>query len=117
MVSISDVNTRINALRTGKIDAMDRCDLKTIHLLEKDSKIQIVRVTGKKHNLFSMRTDMAPYDNNDVRLAMKYAIDRENILKVILNGYGTLEQPDIGRRDVLKRLCRRRTLERDLLEK
>jgi peptide/nickel transport system substrate-binding protein len=90
MVSISDVNTRINALRTGQIDAMDRCDLKTIHLLEKDPKIQIVRVTGKKHNLFSMRTDMAPYENNDVRLAMKYAIDRESSLKVILNGYGTL---------------------------
>jgi peptide/nickel transport system substrate-binding protein len=90
LISISDVNARINALRAGQIDAMDRCDLKTIDHLRKVPDVQIVRTTGRQHYVFPMRTDTAPYDNGDVSLALKYAIDRESILKKILNGYGTL---------------------------
>jgi peptide/nickel transport system substrate-binding protein len=42
-----------------------------------------------------MRADTPPYDNNDVRLALKYAIDRDKILKILLFGYGTIanDQP------------------------
>ena len=90
ILGIADVNARINALRTGVIDVMNECDLKSLHLLEKDPKVQVIRVTAKKHHLFPMRTDQAPYDNNDVRLALKYAIDREEIVNKVLNGYGTV---------------------------
>jgi peptide/nickel transport system substrate-binding protein len=38
----------------------------------------------------AMRTDMAPYDNNDLRLALKYAVDREQLVKIMLSGYGTV---------------------------
>ena len=75
ILGIADVNARINALRTGVIDVMNECDLKSLHLLEKDPKVQVIRVTAKKHHLFPMRTDQAPYDNNDARLALKLAID------------------------------------------
>jgi peptide/nickel transport system substrate-binding protein len=37
-----------------------------------------------------MNIKTAPFDNNDVRLALKYAIDREEILKKILLGHGTV---------------------------
>ena len=37
-----------------------------------------------------MFTDVAPFDNNDLRLALKYAIHREEWLKVILKNYGEL---------------------------
>jgi peptide/nickel transport system substrate-binding protein len=37
-----------------------------------------------------MRCDTAPYDNNDVRLALKFAIDREQMVKTILRGYGVV---------------------------
>ena len=90
MSSISDVTARTSALLTGKIDAMSFCDLKTVHLLGKKADIQILRTTSKQHYLFSMRTDLAPYDNNDVRMALKYAIDRESVIKTILRGYGTV---------------------------
>ena len=89
-IGISDVSSRTNAIKTGQIDYMNRCELKTIHLLEKAPGIQIVRITGLMHYSMPMRTDMAPYNNNDVRLALKYAIDREQVLKTILRGYGAL---------------------------
>jgi peptide/nickel transport system substrate-binding protein len=37
-----------------------------------------------------MRCDTAPFDNADVRLAIKYAIDRQQILDNLLGGHGTL---------------------------
>ena len=37
-----------------------------------------------------MNTSVAPFDNNDVRLALKYAIDRRTLLDTILRGHGYL---------------------------
>ncbi len=73
---------------TGQVDVINRCDTKTVHLLEKAPSIQVVNYSGTRHYTFPMRTDMAPFDNNDVRLAMKYAINRDHLLKAILMGYG-----------------------------
>ena len=38
----------------------------------------------------AMEIDKPPFDNPDLRLALKYAIDREQILKVLFSGYGAL---------------------------
>ena len=89
-IGINDVVARSNALRTGEVDVINDCDAKTFHLLEKSPGIQGLNVPGKKHFSFALRTDMAPYENNDVRLALKYAIDRKHLLKVIVNNYGTI---------------------------
>ncbi len=88
IIGINDVNARTNALKTGQIDVMNRCDLKTVHLFKRMPGIEIMRQDGFKHFTFAMRTDTAPFDNNDVRLALKYAIDREQLVKTILQGYG-----------------------------
>lgn len=90
IIAINDVNARTNALKTGRIDAMNRCDLKTVHLFKKSPGIKILRQDGFKHFTFAMHTDVAPFNNNDVRLALKHAIDREQLVKTILRGYGTV---------------------------
>jgi peptide/nickel transport system substrate-binding protein len=46
--------------------------------------------TGFLHYTAPMNTGVAPFDNNDVRLALKYAVDREQLLEKILKGHGTL---------------------------
>ena len=88
ILGISDVNARTNALKTGQIDVMNRCDLKTVHLFKRMPGIQVMRQDGFKHFTFAMRTDTAPFNHNDVRLALKYAVDREQMVKTILRGYG-----------------------------
>ena len=87
---ISDVTARTNALTTGEIDAMDQVDLKTAHLLKRNKKIKIQETSGTQHYTFAMHTNKAPFDNNDVRLALKYAIDREALVKTILRGHGVV---------------------------
>ncbi len=87
---ITDVTARTNALTTDEIDAIDRVDLKTAHLLKRRKGIKIEETSGTQHYTFAMRTDTAPFDDNHVRLALKYALDREALLKTILRGHGVL---------------------------
>jgi peptide/nickel transport system substrate-binding protein len=89
-IGIADVTERIVALHRGQIDAMNRFELRLNHLLPRARGIQIINVTGTKHYSMPMLTDREPFNNNDVRLALKYAIDREQLLKKILRGYGRL---------------------------
>lgn len=90
MLVVADVAARTNALTTGAIHAMDRCDLKTVHLLKRNKKIEVTQKTGTQHYTLPMNATLAPFDNNHVRLALKYAIDREVLVKTILRGFGTV---------------------------
>jgi peptide/nickel transport system substrate-binding protein len=89
-LTIGDVVARTNALTTGETDAMSRCDLKTVHLLKRRKGIKVEEVTGTLHYTIPMHTDVAPFDNNHVRLALKYAVDRESLLQKILRGHGVV---------------------------
>ncbi len=87
-LSINDVNARTNAVKTGQIHFMDRCERKTVHLLKRSKGIEIMAVTATFHYTMPMMTTTKPYDDNNVRLALKYAVNREEMVKRILNGYG-----------------------------
>ena len=89
-LSIIDAAARTNALTTGEIDAMDRVDLKTVHLLKRGPSINVHSVNGNQHYTFAMRTDTAPFTDNNVRLALKHGLDREAMLQTILRGYGAV---------------------------
>ncbi len=90
IVVISDVAARTNALTTGATLGMDRCDLKTVHLLKRNKNLEVNKKTGTQHYTLPMNFKVAPFDNADVRLALKYAIDRETLVKTILRGYGAV---------------------------
>ncbi|TIX46036.1 MAG: peptide ABC transporter substrate-binding protein, partial [Mesorhizobium sp.] len=45
---------------------------------------------GPGHYVFIMHCNTAPFDNNDLRMALKLAIDREEMLDKVLRGYGSL---------------------------
>ncbi|MBW2120477.1 MAG: ABC transporter substrate-binding protein [Deltaproteobacteria bacterium] len=89
-ISIADSSARTNALKTGQIDVLDRCELRTVNLLKRSPGIKIVRVTSPLHYSIPTRTDVAPFNDNRVRLALKLAVNREQMLKTILRGYGSL---------------------------
>jgi len=90
VLSIADVTARTNALTTGEIQFMDRCDLKTLSRLEQNPNIKILEVTGYGHYVVPMNVTVKPFDNLDVRLALKYAMDREDILKKVFLGHGAV---------------------------
>ena len=85
-----DQVARTNALSTGEIDCMDRAEIKTLHLLERDDNLRIEETTGTQHFTLPMRCDTAPFDDNNVRMAIKLSLDRDALLRTLLRGHGAL---------------------------
>jgi len=88
ILSIADVNARTNALKSGQVDVMNRCEVKTFHLMQKVPGLETLALNGAKHYSIPMLTNVQPYNDNDVRLALKYGMDREHLLKQLLLGFG-----------------------------
>ncbi|MGB0848161.1 MAG: ABC transporter substrate-binding protein [Thiolinea sp.] len=89
-LQIADPSSRSNALRTGSLDAMNNVETKTVERMKKLPGIQVRATTGNKQITLPMRTDTAPFDNADVRTAVKLSIDREQWLQKVIRGYGEL---------------------------
>ena len=87
---INDGAARTSALMSGQVDAINRVDPKTVALLRRNRKLEIVRAPGGWFADMPMMIDRAPYNNPDVRRALRLAIDRPAVLKTMFNGYGTL---------------------------
>ena len=89
-INIVDVAARTNALQTGEVDVMDEPDFKTLDRFAQSPSVVVHEVGGYSHYTFPMLMDTAPFDNLDVRSALKYGIDREAMLQTILRGHGYL---------------------------
>ena len=90
LINIADTTSRQNALITGEVDAIGRVDIKTAAHLAGVEGVRVVETTGSQYSTVLMDTRIAPFDNQDVRTAMKYAIDREQLLRTVLQGRGAV---------------------------
>jgi peptide/nickel transport system substrate-binding protein len=87
---ITDASARINALVSGQVDVINRADPKLVALVERAPNLDVVRSPAGWHPVIAMAMDRAPFDNPDIRQAMKYAIDRKQVLRTFFNDYGVL---------------------------
>jgi peptide/nickel transport system substrate-binding protein len=89
-IAINDSSARMNALMTGQVDAVNRVDFKTEPLLRANPNIEIFEVTGNMQYTFPMLTNQAPFNDINVRKALKYGIDRQEMVDKILQGHGMI---------------------------
>jgi len=87
-IAINDNTARMNALMTGQVDTINRIDFKTEALLKANPALRIQEVTGNQHYTFAMLTDNAPFNDVNVRRALKYGINRQEMVDKILLGHG-----------------------------
>jgi peptide/nickel transport system substrate-binding protein len=78
----------MNAMVTEEVDAIDRVEIKALPLFQRNKNVVVEEVTGTQHYTMPMFTDVAPFNDNNVRLALKYAINRNSIVQTILGGHG-----------------------------
>ncbi|MFT5221292.1 MAG: peptide/nickel transport system substrate-binding protein [Planctomycetota bacterium] len=90
LLVLNDPNARQTALITGDVDAITSVDLKTMALMARNKNLIVENVASGSAITLPMFADVAPFDNLDVRLALKYAIDREDIVKKIMFGTATV---------------------------
>lgn len=87
-IAINDNTARMNALLTGQVDAINRIDFKGEALLNANPAVRVQEVTGNQHYTFPMHTNTAPFDDVHVRQALKYGINRQEMVDKILLGHG-----------------------------
>ena len=89
-LTINDPNARQTALVTGQVDAVTEVDLKTVSLLQRRPDLKITEIASGAHCTIPMFCDTEPFSDVNVRLALKYGIDRQAIVDKILLGHGSI---------------------------
>ena len=90
IVVINDATARVAALQSGQVQMINRVDPKIVGLLAGAPGISIQNAAGRGHYVFIMHCDKAPFDNADLRMAMKLAVNRAEMVEKILGGLGTI---------------------------
>lgn len=87
---INDDTARIVALQDGQVQIINDVNPKLVALLERAPGVTIERTVGRGHSAFLMHCNKKPFDNPDLRLAMKLALNRQDMIAKILRGYGQM---------------------------
>ncbi|MEW6631561.1 MAG: ABC transporter substrate-binding protein [Pseudomonadota bacterium] len=90
LLPINDTNARVSALLAGSVDAIDRLDARFTEQLSKKSSVVVSNIVGTRFASFPMLCNAAPFDNNDFRMAVKYAMNRKDIIERVFHGYASL---------------------------
>ena len=90
IIVINDATARTAALQGGQVHMINRVEPKIVDLVKRVPGVTIQNVSGRGHYVFIMHCNTAPFDNNDLRLALKYAMNREEMVEKILRGYGSV---------------------------
>ncbi len=83
---ITDPTAVVNGLRSGQLDFAE-IDPKNVKLVE--NEFEILASPQNMVQLMSMNNKRAPFDDVKVRQAVNYAVNKEQLIAAVANGYGT----------------------------
>lgn len=90
LLAINDPSALTAAFQSGQVNMTSMLDARTAGLLESMPNLRIFKMEGGGYISFNMRCDVEPFNNPDMRLAMKLAIDREDMLQRVVAGIGSV---------------------------
>lgn len=92
---IEDTTARIAGLVTGEVHLAGRVDPQSADLINSSPGSHVENHPAAGHRPLLMACDRAPFDNLDLRLAVKHALNREQILETVMAGFGSIanDQP------------------------
>lgn len=95
MVAVNDASARVNSIMSGEAHAISEVSPIVANRLARAPGVNVLSRTSPGYCAFDAQMTMSPMDDRNVRLALKYAIDREEFVEKILAGHGTVanDQP------------------------
>lgn len=90
IIDFTNVSAQVNALLSGQIDAMTAVPYAQIPTVKAHQGTQLLVSQTAEWVPLCMAVDEPPFDNNDIRQAMRYIIDRPTTLAQVASGYGTI---------------------------
>ena len=90
IIDFSDATAQVNALLGGQIDAMTDIPFSQVTVAQNHGGLSVLQSHTGGWLPLCMAVDMHPFDNNDVRQAMRLIVNRPAMLTQVLSGYGTV---------------------------
>lgn len=90
IINVTDTTARMSGLITGEIHVAGRVDPQSAELINQSPGVHVENHAAAGHRPLLMLCDRAPFDNLDLRLAVKYALDREQMLETVMAGFGSM---------------------------
>jgi peptide/nickel transport system substrate-binding protein len=78
----------ISAVKSGQVDLVLNVEPTGIPALQGDDNINLLETGASNSMTISMWVDEPPFDDNRVREALKYGVDRQAMIDSVLLGYG-----------------------------
>ncbi|SLM61566.1 MULTISPECIES: ABC transporter substrate-binding protein [Dickeya] len=89
-LAMNDSTARVAALVSGSAHIINRVNPRIVSRIQAMPTLQLLRSRDSQIFTFAGLGDVAPFNNEDARLALKYAIDRQQIIDTVLGGYGSV---------------------------
>jgi peptide/nickel transport system substrate-binding protein len=86
--SFASDTAAFNALQGGDIDIFAAAPLSLARQVRPGGPIKLNVSEVGQWTPFTMRVDQPPFDNPDVRMAFRLLVDREQIIRIALSGFG-----------------------------
>lgn len=85
---LPDVNTQITALKQREVDVLGDVDTDTVGELTTNPNLNVLQAPGGLFNALVLYADRPPFNNPDVRMALRLTVDRRACMQAIANGAG-----------------------------
>jgi peptide/nickel transport system substrate-binding protein len=85
---VPDDNTRINMLRGGQAHIIQQPPFSALDSLNDEPGINAVAFPSSKADLLYLNTKREPFQDQNIRQAIAYAVDRKAIVDAVLFGHG-----------------------------
>ncbi|MFP3952852.1 MAG: ABC transporter substrate-binding protein [Candidatus Acetothermia bacterium] len=85
-----DRASQVMLLQAGDVDGVPHLSPYYAQELENKKDIRVLSIGSSAQTPISMRVDRPPFDDNRVRLAMKYCVDRQLMLDQTIYGKGSI---------------------------
>ena len=90
LVAINDPNARQSAIIAADVDANTSVEYRTFQRLAQNPNIEVLNLPSGSAITCPMHVDKAPFDDNNVRMAMKLSMDRDELNEKIFFNAGTV---------------------------
>lgn len=85
---IPEGTSRTIALEAGEVDFVYEVPSADVERLKANGEFEVREITSVENFFLGLNLDKAPFDDVNVRQAINYGINREDIIAAALNGYG-----------------------------
>lgn len=90
LLNVTDPAARASGLLSNSLDVIGSPDVNTASRMNRAPDHVLIQVAGTQHYTTDMRTDTGPLTDPDVRNAIKWGVNRQEIVDNVLGGFATI---------------------------